>query len=91
MNQATATTPKRRTANAATRKAGNREKCTLLLQSDVSIKLSVAAHLRGLDRSELVNELLADALRYVVVSIRGQSSDRPILGADSSQVNSTAA
>jgi hypothetical protein len=74
MNQTTAATPKRRNAPALARKASNREKCTLLLQPDVSIKLSVAAHLRGLDRSELVNELLADALRYVVVSIRGQSS-----------------
>jgi hypothetical protein len=74
MNQTTAATPKRRNAPAALRKASNREKCTLLLDRDTSVKLGVAAHLRGLDRSELVNEVLADALRYVVVSIRGQSS-----------------
>jgi hypothetical protein len=38
------------------------------------MKLSVAAHLRKLDRSELVNELLAEALRYVVISLRGQNT-----------------
>jgi hypothetical protein len=91
MNQTTAATPKRRNAPAAARKAGNREKCTLLLDRDTSIKLGVAAHLRGLDRSELVNELLAEALRYVVVSIRGQSTDRPSSAMDSSQANATAA
>jgi hypothetical protein len=73
MNQTAVQSSKRRNASGATRRAADREKCTLLLQSDLSLKLSVAAHLRGLDRSELVNELLTDALRYVVVSIRGQS------------------
>lgn len=83
-------TPKRRNATGATRKAATREKCTLLLQPDVSIKLSVAAHLRGLDRSELVNELLAEALRYVVVSIRGQSPVSASHAADVSQENAAA-
>ena len=74
MSQTTAQTPKRRAASRASRKAATREKCTLLLQPDVSIKLSVAAHLRGLDRSDLVNELLADALRYVVDYHKGSVS-----------------
>jgi hypothetical protein len=65
--------PKRTSAAAATKKAADREKCTLLLHKDTSVKLSVEAHLRNLDRSELVNELLADSLRHVVISIRGQS------------------
>jgi hypothetical protein len=73
MIPSTASTPKRKNATAAARKAADREKCTLLLNRDTSVKLSVAAHLRGLDRSELVNELLAESLRYVVVSIRSQS------------------
>ena len=91
MNQTAAQTPRRRNASAAIRKATGREKCTLLLQPDVSIKLSVAAHLRGLDRSELVNELLADALRYVVVSIRGQSTGSATSDADVSRADTTAA
>jgi hypothetical protein len=74
MIQTATQTPRRRNVSQAARKPADREKCTLLLHSDVSIKLSVAAHIRGLDRSELVNELLSDALRYVVVSIRGQST-----------------
>jgi hypothetical protein len=66
--------PKRRTASPSARKPVEREKCTILLDPDTSVKLSVAAHLRGMDRSTLVNQLLADALRYVVISIRGQNS-----------------
>lgn len=66
---------KRRAANASARKTVQREKCTLLLDGDLSIKLSVAAHLRGVDRSTMVNQLLADALRHVIISIRGQSND----------------
>jgi hypothetical protein len=73
MNQTAAHTPRRRNASAAARKAAQREKCTLLLDPETSIKLGVAAHLRGLDRSTLVNELLAEALRHVVISIRAQS------------------
>ena len=61
MIQTTARTPKRRAASQAGRKASDRDKCTLLLDRDTSIKLTVAAHLRGLDRSELVNELLTAA------------------------------
>ena len=91
MNQATPRPAKRKTTNTAAQKAASRDKCTLLLDSDVSLKLSVAAHLRGLDRSELVNELLADALRYVVVSIRGQSHVSATSDAGVSQVEATAA
>jgi len=74
MNPIVVKPSKRRAAPTSARKAGEREKCTLLLDADTSVKLSVAAHLRGLDRSTLVNQLLAEALRYVVISIRGQSS-----------------
>jgi hypothetical protein len=74
MNQPAARTSKRRNAAPSARKAVEREKCTLLLDPDTSVKLSVAARLRGVDRSTLVNQLLTDALRYVVISIRGQSS-----------------
>jgi hypothetical protein len=91
MNQATVRTPKRRNAQQAARKAENRDKCTLLLDSDTSLKLTVAAHLRGLDRSELVNELLSEALRHVVISLRGQSNDRTSPGVDVSHAENAAA
>jgi hypothetical protein len=74
MNHTAGKPQKRRTAPTSARKVSDREKCTLLLDSDTSVKLSVAAHLRGVDRSTLVNMLLADSLKYVVISIRGQSS-----------------
>jgi hypothetical protein len=78
----TARTPKRQSVRQAARKADGRDKCTLLLDADTSLKLTVAAHLRGLDRSELVNELLADALRHVIISLRGQSNGSAIPAAD---------
>ena len=72
MDHAPARPRKRQKANAAVPKAV--KKCTLLLDPDTSRKLTIAADLRGLDRSELVNEVLADALRYVVIALRGQST-----------------
>jgi len=74
MNQTATQPPKRRRARKEERKASERDKCTLLLWPDISRKLTVAASLRGLDRSDLVNEVLTDALSYVVISIRGQSN-----------------
>lgn len=69
MRESSARPRARQRANAAVRKV---DKCTLLLDTDTSLKLTVAAHLRGLDRSELVNRLLTDSLRHVVISVRGQ-------------------
>jgi hypothetical protein len=91
MNQAATQMSKRRNAQQAARKPAERDKCTLLLSSDVSLKLTVAAHLRGLDRSELVNELLTEALRHVVISLRGQSSSSASHAGDVSEVEATAA
>jgi hypothetical protein len=91
MIQTTARPSKRRNANTATRKV---DKCTLLLPSDLSIRLTVAAHLRGLDRSELATELLGEALKYVVISLRGHSPSSASSTVDSSpasQENATAA
>jgi hypothetical protein len=85
MNHTTVRTPKRRAAGQAARKAAQRDKCTLLLDADTSIKLSVAAALRGCDRSDLVNELLADALRHIVISVRGQSPSSASHAAEVSQ------
>ena len=74
MNPATTQALKRTRANAATRKISQRDRCTLLLPSDLSLRLTVAAHLKGCDRSELATELLGDALRSIVISVRGQST-----------------
>lgn len=91
MELATARQPKRKAANASTRKAAEREKCTLLLNADTSIKLSVAAHMQGVDRSTLVNQLLAEALRHVVISIRGQSTGSANEGAEVNLAGASAA
>jgi hypothetical protein len=48
-----------------------REKCTLLLQRDTSIKLSTLAAIKGIDRSTLADEILGQALRHVVIALRG--------------------
>ena len=72
MDQASSRPKGRQKRNAAVQQAATKDKCTLLLDPETSLKLTIAAHLRGLDRSELVNELLTEALRCVVVSLRGQ-------------------
>jgi hypothetical protein len=81
---------KGRAAQQPGRRADGKDKCTLLLPSDLSIRLTVAAHLRGLDRSELATELLAEALKYVVISLRGQSPTSANPGVESTQANATA-
>jgi hypothetical protein len=91
MNLATPKTPKRRAASLAGRQAVQRDKCTLLLNPNTSIKLSVAAALKGVDRSDLVNELLEDALRHIVISVRGQSPISATPSDDVSQEKATAA
>jgi hypothetical protein len=48
----------------------------------MSMKLSIEAHRRGLDRSDTINQLLADALRHVVISIREQSPISATLAGD---------
>jgi hypothetical protein len=84
MNQTTAQALKRTRAHATARKASQRDRCTLLLPSDLSLRLTVAAHLRGLDRSELATELLAEALRSIVISVRGHSPSSASSTVDSS-------
>jgi hypothetical protein len=53
-------------------KAPERLKCSLLLTKENDLRLTVLASLRGTDRSTLLNGILDDALRGVVVSLRGQ-------------------
>ncbi len=52
-------------------KTGERLKCSLLLTPENDLRLTVLASLRGTDRSTLLNSILDDALRGVVVSLRG--------------------
>jgi hypothetical protein len=55
-------------------KSGERLKCSLLLTPENDLRLTVLASLRGTDRSTLLNSILDDALRGVVVSLRGPLS-----------------
>lgn len=71
METTTARPEKRTKANKAVREDAGKSKCTLLMDPDTSRKLSVAASLRGMDRSEFVNTLLTDALSYIVISVQG--------------------
>lgn len=59
-------------AKAPRSKGGERLKCSLLLTKENDLRLTVLASLRGTDRSSLLNTILDDALRGVVVSLRGQ-------------------
>ncbi len=52
-------------------KGAERLKCSLLLTAENDLRLTVLATLRGVDRSTLLNSILDDALRGVVVSLRG--------------------
>lgn len=52
-------------------KGPERLKCSLLLTPENDLRLTVLASLRGTDRSTLLNGILDDALRGVVVSLRG--------------------
>jgi hypothetical protein len=52
-------------------KPAERLKCSLLLTAENDLRLTVLATLRGMDRSTLLNGILDEALRGVVVSLRG--------------------
>jgi hypothetical protein len=58
-------------AKATKGKAPERLKCSLLLTRENDLRLTVLASLKGTDRSTLLNTILDDALRGVVVSLRG--------------------
>jgi hypothetical protein len=55
-------------------RTAERLKCSLLLTPENDLRLTVLASLRGTDRSTLLNSILDDALRGVVVSLRGPLS-----------------
>ena len=74
MNPTTAQALKRTRANAALRRTTPRDRCTLCLDPMLSMKLGIEAHRRGLDRSDTVNAILAEALKHIVISVRGQET-----------------
>lgn len=63
---------KSRTSKMTKGKAPERLKCSLLLTRENDLRLTVLASLKSTDRSSLLNAILDDALRGVVVSLRGQ-------------------
>ncbi len=67
---------KRLTAKAATRLAVMKVKSTIHLSVEASQRLTVHAAMMGLDRSELVEQLIRDHLRRFVVSDRGGAPDQ---------------
>jgi hypothetical protein len=52
-----------------------REKITLLIGHDTNVKLSTLSAHKGLDRSTLADSILTEALRHVVISLRGPLAD----------------
>jgi len=64
-----------RVSKAPRGKAVEKVKCSLLLSPENDLRLTVLAALRGTDRSGLVNVILDDALRGVVISLRGSLAD----------------
>src|SRR3954471_13329947 len=64
-------TKKGKASKTAKSKTSERLKCSLLLTKENDLRLTVLASLKGTDRSTLLNIILDDALRGVVVSLRG--------------------
>lgn len=64
--------PRKRSAvKAAGRQTGSKVKATIHLSLEASQRLTVHAAMMGLDRSELVEQLIRDHLKRFVVSDRG--------------------
>ena len=91
MNPTGTQAPRRPRANTTVRKAVSRDRCTLCLDPMLSMKLGIEAHRRGLDRSDTVNAILADALRHIVISVREHSPSSTSSAVDSSPVSPEAA
>ncbi len=56
------------------RVAADRRKRTLVVADEVWTRLGVEATRRGVDRSRAAEQLLAEALRHIVIQIRGRDS-----------------
>jgi ribosomal protein L28 len=67
---------KRLAAKASVRPSPEKVKVSIVLSTEVDFKLSVHAAALRIDRSALVNQVLADALKRYVVSDRGKTADQ---------------
>lgn len=65
---------KRQAAKAAERRTAEKVKATIHLTLEASQRLTVHAAMMGMDRSELVEQLIKDHLKRFVVSDRGGGS-----------------
>jgi hypothetical protein len=65
---------KSRTTKTRKDHGADRIKTSVLLSRSVDIKIRALAGIRGVDRSTLINGLLEEATRGVVVSLRGPLS-----------------
>ncbi len=72
-------TRKRTASKTASRPAASKVKSTIHLSVEASQRLSVHAAMLGLDRSELVEQLIRENLRRFVVSDRGGPESGPIV------------
>jgi hypothetical protein len=66
---------KRASGKPPGRSAGSKVKSTIHLSAEASQRLSVHAAMLGLDRSELVEQLIGQHLRRFVVSDRGGAGE----------------
>jgi len=62
---------KSRTAKTRKDQGAERIKTSVLLSRSVDIKIRALSGIRGVDKSTLINSLLEEATRGVVVSLRG--------------------
>ena len=75
-DESVSTKPRKgKAAKAAVRPSPEKVKVSIVLSTDVDFKLSVHAAALRIDRSALVNQVLADALKRYVVSDRGKTAD----------------
>ena len=72
---------RRRSVNKSTKKQGERRiKVGLYLSLDASRRLGVTATMEGLDRSQIVDELIRTYLRKYVVQVRSERSGGEVSG-----------
>ena len=78
-------TRRRPAAKTPSRQIASKVKATLHLSVEASQRLSVHATMLGVDRSELVEQLIRENLKRFVVSDRGGSGSAPEAGGSESQ------
>lgn len=79
---------KGKVAKAPRGKGAEKVKCSLLLSPENDLRLTVLAAMRGTDRSGLVNTILDEALRGVVISLRGPLAEAAGEGISESEAGS---